>query len=174
MLSLIPEPFRLYAEIAIVVAGAAAAAGAAGWVVHHERNIGRAEINAVRDKENLQRQAVALKAQQDAATETARRLAAQQKADHDHETQLAAARADAAATASAAARLRQRIAQLASGSGPAPDHPAAAGVSTPAAGLGDVAGQCVAAYSELAEAARRGYLAGNDAAARYDALTAPP
>ena len=40
-LSLIPGPFKLYAEIAFVVAAASAVAGGTAWVMHHERDIGR-------------------------------------------------------------------------------------------------------------------------------------
>jgi hypothetical protein len=157
---------RLYAAI-VVIAGLV---GAAAWLAHHERDIGRAEIRAEWAADKDQRQASALQAQQDAAAETSRRLAAQQKADHDHQTQLAAARADAAAASAVAGGLRNRIAQLAAGSGGTPSHPAPADVSTPAGGLGTVAGECAAAFAALADAARRGYLAGLDAASRYDAL----
>ena len=170
MINLIPGPFKLYAEIAIVITAASAVAGASAWVMHHERDIGRKEVQAKWDADTIKRQAIANAAQNANAAETSRRLAAQQKADHDHETQLATARADAAVSAAIAGRLRNKIAQLAASGGTA-SNPAPADVSTPAGGLGTVAGECVAAFTTLAESARRGYLAGIDAASRYDALT---
>lgn len=119
----------------------------------------------------------AIKAQQAAADETARRLTDQQEASHVHEKQINQARADAADAAGAVARLRQRIAQLAAagsgGGGPASTDPAAAGIRTPASRIGDVAGQCVGALAQLRDVARRGQLAGDECAARYDALTVP-
>ena len=163
------SPYRLYAEIAAVALAASAVAGASAWVMHHERDIGRKEVQAKWDSDVSHRLQVAITAQNANAAETSRRLAAQQKADHDHEIQLATARADAAAASAVAGRLRNKIAQLAASGGTA-SNPAPADVSTPAGGLGTVAGECISAFTTLAEAARRGYLAGIDAASRYDAL----
>ena len=163
-------PYRLYAEIAAVVLAASAVAGASAWVMHHEREIGRKEVQAKWNVDVSHLRLVAIEAQSANAAETSRRLAAQQKADHDHETQLATARADAAAASAIAGRLRNKIAQLAASGGTA-SNPAPADVSTPAGGLGSVAGECVTAFATLVEAARRSYLAGIDAASRYDALT---
>lgn len=166
-------PYRLGAEITVIAFAVCVVGGGAAWVVHRERDIGRNEVRAKWASETLQRQAAAINAQQDAANETVRRLAAQQKVDHEHEIQLAAARADSAAAAGVAVRLRQRIARLAASGSGSGGNPAAADISTAAAGLGSVAGECVAAFAALADAARRGFIAGNDAAARYDSLNKP-
>jgi hypothetical protein len=179
-LDLIPAPYRL----AVAAAGALVVAAAIfGFGQHrHSQGVeeGRAQVQAQFDayKVQVQQQAIAardaaIKAQQEAAAESQRRIADQQEASHVHEKQLDQARADAAAAAGSVARLQHRIAQLtaAAGSGgPAGDHPAASPVGSPAARVGEVAGQCVGALAQLRDVARLGQLAGDECAARYDAL----
>jgi hypothetical protein len=183
-MSLLPIQYRIAIIAFVLLTGLAGVFGYGHR--QHAKGVtqGRAEVQAQFDAYKAQalQQAIAardlaIKAQQAAADETARRLTDQQEASHVHEKQLNQARADAADAAGAVARLRQRIAQLTAagsgGGGAASGNPAAAGVSTPAARVGDVAGQCVGALAQLRDVARRGQLAGDECAARYDALTAP-
>jgi hypothetical protein len=180
LLSLIPLPYRLV----LLSALAAAAFGSGAVWVHRDRAqhvaIGVAQEKALFDAyvAQVQQQAIAardaaIKAQQAAEAETERRISDQQEASRVHEKQLDQARADAAATTAAVQRLQHRIAQLAaaSRSGSAPSgNPAAASVSTPAERVGIVASESAAEYAALAEAARRGYLAGRECEADYQAL----
>lgn len=100
--------------------------------------------------------------------ETARRLAAQQKATQDAELQTAKARADAGAAAGAAERLRQQLSALRAASAPAGDT-AAAGAGTTDR-LADVLGQCADRYRDVAAAADRAVIAGRACEAAYNAL----
>jgi Protein of unknown function (DUF2514) len=181
-LDLLPLPYRLGIVAFLLAVGAA---GIVGYGHHkHTEGVadGKAIVQAQFDayKAQVQQQAIAardaaIKAQQAAAAESQRRLADQQEASHVHEKQLDQARADAAAAAGSVARLQHRIAQLAAAAGsggPAGDHPAASPVGSPAARVGEVAGQCVGALAQLRDVARRGQLAGDECAARYDALRA--
>jgi hypothetical protein len=183
-MSLLPIQYRIAIIAFVLLTGLAGVFGDGHRQYTKGVTQGRAEVQAQFDAYKAQalQQAIAardaaIKAQQAAADETARRLTDQQEASHVHEKQLNQARADAADAAGAVARLRQRIAQLTAagsgGGGAASSNPAAAAVSTPASRVGDVAGQCVGALAQLRDVARRGQLAGDECAARYDALTVP-
>jgi hypothetical protein len=183
-MSLLPIQYRIAIIAFVLLTGLAGVFGYGHRQYTKGVTQGRAEVQAQFDAYKAQalQQAIAardaaIKAQQAAADETARRLTDQQEASHVHEKQLNQARADAADAAGAVARLRQRIAQLTAagsgGGGAASSNPAAAAVSTPASRVGDVAGQCVGALAQLRDVARRGQLAGDECAARYDALTVP-
>jgi hypothetical protein len=183
-MSLLPIQYRIAIIAFVLLTGLAGVFGYGHRQDTKGVTQGRAEVQAQFDAYKAQalQQAIAardaaIKAQQAAADETARRLTDQQEASHVHEKQLNQARADAADAAGAVARLRQRIAQLTAagsgGGGAASSNPAAAAVSTPASRVGDVAGQCVGALAQLRDVARRGQLAGDECAARYDALTVP-
>lgn len=100
--------------------------------------------------------------------ETARRLAAQQKATQDAELQTAKARADAGAAAGAAERLRQQLISLRAASAPAGDSTAAGAGTTDR--LADVLGQCADRYRDVAAAADRAVIAGRACEAAYNAL----
>lgn len=100
--------------------------------------------------------------------ETARRLAAQQKATQDAELQTSKARADAGAAAGAAERLRQQLLSLRAASAPAGDTPAAG--ASPTDRLAEILGQCTEQYRDVAAAADRAVIAGRACEAAYQAL----
>jgi hypothetical protein len=100
--------------------------------------------------------------------ETARRLAAQQKATEDAELKASKARADAGAAAGAAVRLRQRLDDLRAASAPAGDTAAAGAGATDR--LADLLGQCADRYREVASSADRAIVAGHACEASYQAL----
>jgi len=100
--------------------------------------------------------------------ETARRLAAQQKATQDAEAQTVKARAAAGAAAGAAERLRQRLDAIRAASAPAGDT-STAGAGT-ADRLAEVLGQCTDRYRDVAAAADRAVIAGRTCEAAYSSL----
>jgi hypothetical protein len=133
-----------------------------GWQRHRAQSVAaqyqRAQASAAAERE------AALQA---SITETARRLAAQQKATNDARAQTTKARASAAAAGDAVVRLRERLAQSASA---APDNPAAA-VRSEAAALARVVGECAARYRGLAEVADAAVIAGRACEQSYEALS---
>lgn len=104
--------------------------------------------------------------------ETARRLAAQQKATQDAEIQTRKARTDAGAAAGAAERLRQQLVAVRA-AGASASNPAASGASATDR-LADLLGQCVDRYREVAAAADRAVIAGRTCEAGYKSLTNKP
>jgi hypothetical protein len=175
VLDLIPAPYRLAAELAIVVA----MTGGAAWFVHHERALGRdegrAEVQTKWDRARAVQQDQAIADAAANAKETQRRLARQKEAQDAYDTELAQARADADRAGAAADGLRQRAQAYAAAARRAASNPAAVGNSAPAGDpvmvLADVLGKVgdrsrlLAAY---ADAARR---AGKQCEAAYDALS---
>src|SRR5574340_6024 len=123
LLDLIPG----WAKLGILAALASAAAGLVGYQVHHQREIGRAEVRAEWDADTVRRQAAALAQAQANAEETARRLKKQQENDRENTRLLAAARADADRNRAAADSLREQNADAVRRWRAALDHPAAGG-----------------------------------------------
>jgi hypothetical protein len=136
-----------------------------GWQRHKAQSVAaeyqRAQASAAAERE------AALQA---SITETARRLAAQQKVTNDARAQTIKARAAAAAAGDAVQQLRERLAQSAS---PAPGNPAPASRSETAA-LARVLGICAERYQGLAGIADAAIVAGKACEASYDALTKAP
>lgn len=137
-------------------AAALAIAGFVAFAVHHERSVGAAKVEAVRQAENAQRAAVAAAATASAAIETARRESAQAEVSHEADRFNAVASAAAHDAAAADVRLRDRLA--AAGRRAATPDPTAAAPSAstdPTAsvpygvftGVDDAAGQ-LATYSD--------------------------
>lgn len=103
--------------------------------------------------------------------ETARRLAAQQKATQNAELKLAKARTDASAAGAAAQRLRDRLGAIRAAESSA-SNPAVAGAGTTDR-LADILGECADRYREVAAAADRAVIAGRTCEAAYSSLTKP-
>jgi Protein of unknown function (DUF2514) len=101
--------------------------------------------------------------------ETARRLAAQQKATQDAEAKTVKARSDAAGAAGAAERLRKQLLAIRAASAPAGD-PSATGPGS-ADRLAEILGECVERYRTVAAAADRAVIAGRTCEASYTALS---
>lgn len=177
---LIPPQYRLLAELAI------AAAALAGMFAlgHHGGHAsgyakGHAEAVAVKaqwDAEKLQAQQAAITAQEQAATETQRRLTAAQEQDHEdriHEQR----RADGVVDLSARDQRLQQLADSAAHSCgvSAASNPAAPVVSQAASSPSDLSayvrrrmGEAARGVVEYADAAGD---AAESCAARYDALS---
>ena len=172
LLKFMPNP-RAALELAVVIA----LAGLIGWAIHHERDVGRHEIQLKWDADLAVRKAAADRAQAQSDAESARRIATLKEIEHDAQSQVIAARADAASAADSAQRLRQRFAALARRGG-MPGNPASAagGASAPSAGdlQADVFGRVVEAARQLAATADGRGPAGQLAADAYDALTPSP
>lgn len=136
-----------------------------GWQRHKAQSVAaeyqRAQASAAAERE------AALQA---SISETARRLAAQQKVANDARAQTIKARASAAAAGDAVQQLRERLAQSAS---PGTDNPAPAGRGETAA-LARVLGICAARYQSLAGIADAAIIAGKACESSYDALTRAP
>lgn len=101
--------------------------------------------------------------------ETARRLAAQQKATQDAEKQTTKARADAGVAHAAAARLRERLVAVRAAQ-PRTGDTAAAGAGT-ADRLAELLGQCADRYRAVAASADSAVIAGRACEAAYTSLT---
>lgn len=136
-----------------------------GWQRHKAQSVAaeyqRAQASAAAERE------AALQA---SISETARRLAAQQRIATDAKAQTAKARASAAAAGDAVQQLRERLAQSAS---PGPDNPAPASRGETAA-LARVLGICAERYQSLAGIADAAIVAGKACEQSYDALTRAP
>jgi hypothetical protein len=100
--------------------------------------------------------------------ETARRLAAQQKATQDAEAQIIKARAAAAGANAAADRLRDRLAAIRAAEPRASDPAASSASQTDR--LADVLGECATRYREVAASADHAIIAGRACEASYQAL----
>jgi hypothetical protein len=109
----IPEPFKLYAEIGTVVLVGAMVGGWTARAVHHERDIGRHEVQQKWDVAVSSQRASDLAQSEANAAETARRLKAQKESQDAQTKLLAAARADADRNRAAADSLRQQSADTA-------------------------------------------------------------
>lgn len=169
-------PSRVAAELIGIAIICAALIGGLTWFAHHERAIGRFQVQARWDASIVKQQADALAESQANAKETQRRLERQKENQDAYDAELARARADAASATDAAGRLRQRAEQLAAAARRAASNAAAGSVGSTAPDasgmLSDVLGKAVersrllAAY---ADAARR---AGLQCERDYDALKA--
>jgi small-conductance mechanosensitive channel len=167
LLDLVPG----WAKASAIAARAAAAVGFVSYQVHHQREIGRAEVRAEWD-------AAALAEAQSNARESLRRLERQQENQRDQNAQLAAARADADRNRAAADGLREQNADAVRRWRAALDHPATGGECAAAGDaigvLADVLSRAdrragiLAAYADAARAA------GLQCERDYSALTSAP
>lgn len=161
LLDLVPG----WAKLAILAALAAAAVGLVGYQVHHQREIGRAEVRAEWDADTVRRQAAALAQAEANARESFRRL----------ERGAEAERKKNATLQSLERRLADALDELRS----RPDRPAtAAAADHPALGQACTGAQLYRPDAEFLarEAARaQRILAERDYCHdRYDALTSAP
>lgn len=160
-------PYRLIAWL--LLAAGLFAAGA--WFVHHQRAFGvqqgRAEIQAKWDESALQQA-------QANASETQRRLAAQQETQRAHDQELAVAQRDAAAARTASERLSRQLAAFVAASRAHPTPPS----DSPPAGdpigvLADVLGRADHRAGILAAYADSARIAGLQCERSYQALIQP-
>jgi hypothetical protein len=168
-LALIPIKDWLYlAAITALLAGAA-------LFVHHERSIGAARVEKVRQAETAQRAAVASAWAASSASETQRRQAAQQESDHEADRFTALADAGHARAVSALDGLRQRA--TAADARCLPRDPAAVAPGPAASAAGDlpadVLGRLGQAAVDIAAFADKSHGAGRDAEQQYDSLNLP-
>lgn len=148
--------------------------------VHHERDVGAARVEKVRQAENTQRIAVAAAWAASSASETQRREAAQKESDHEADRFTALADAGHAHAVSALDGLRQRAA--AADARCLPHDPAAVASGPAASGAGDlpadVLGRLGQAAVDIAAFADKSHGAGIDAQQQHDSLSlgheAPP
>lgn len=142
-----------------------------GLFVHHERQVGRNEVEQVRQAENAKRAAVAAAWAASAATENQRRVTAQKDSDHEADRFTALADAGHAHAVSALDGLRQRAA---AGAGRVPGDPAAVPAGPPAGDAGnlssDVLGRLGQAAVDIAAFADKAHGAGGNAERQYDLL----
>jgi Flp pilus assembly protein TadB len=145
---------------------ALAAAAVLGWFAWHDHQV-REQATASIRAEVAQ---ATIKAQQEAATETARRVQAQSEIANDAHAQAEHARADADAAAAARDRLRDRLAAVVASAG----HPSSA-TGSEAAGdpigvLAVVLGRADERAGLLADLADKRGIAGAACERAYDAL----
>lgn len=164
-------------KLAVCAVALSAAGAGVTWFIHHERDVGRAEIRAEWDTEKLQQQAQALAQSQTNARETIRRIDRQQEAQDAHDKEIARARADAAGAAVAAGRLRDQLATFAAAARGAAGNPGAVGngtaTGTPVDLLADLFSRADSEAGILAEALDRSYAAGVQCVRAYEALKPP-
>lgn len=170
LLALIPA--RVY-EYALIVLACALI----GWgFIAHERELGAARVEAVRQAEHAAAAAVAASAVASAAAESQRREARIQEIVHATQQAASAVAADASTAARERDALRVQLRTVvAAGRGGMPDNPAPA-ASGPAAGpdaavLADLLGRAVDRDLELARIADERGVAGTACERSYDALS---
>jgi len=155
------------------VGAAVAIASAVAWAIHHERDVGRHEIQVQWDADRARMKAEADKAQAANDAESARRIETLKEIERDSQDKVAAARDAASAATDSALRLQQRFAAAAR-SRTAPGNPAAAAssASAPAASdlLADVFNRIDDAAGQLAAYADAARIAGAACERSYDAL----
>ena len=143
--------------------------------VHHEREVGAARVEKVRQAENARRSAVAAAWAASSATETQRREKAQKESDHEADRFTALADAGHAHAVSALDGLRQRAAAADARCVPGDPAAVAAGSSASATGdlRADVLGRLGQAAVDIAAFADGAHGAGTDAQQQYDSLNLP-
>lgn len=155
--------------VAAIALVAGAAAGLS-WFVHHERDIGRAEVRAQIARE-------AADESQRNAKETQRRLDRQEEAQRAHDEELARASADAARARDAAGRLRQRVDELVAAARRAGCNPTAGGqrqaAEDPIGVLAELQRRADERAGILADYADRARIAGQQCERAYDSLNKP-
>lgn len=161
----------------LLAACLALAAGYAAWT-HHQREIGRAEVQLKWDAAVSQQRAAALAEATANAQESLRRIERQQENQRVQDAQLAQARADAGRNDAAAGQLRDQLAATARRWRAALDHPATVG-DRAAAGdaigvLADVLRRADRRAGILAAYADASRAAGLQCERDYQALTPPP
>lgn len=143
-----------------------------GWA-HHERDIGRAEVQAKWDAERAKQTAAALAQSQRNAEETQRRLTAQQEVQRVHDEELARVQADAGRARAAAVSLRGQLAAF-TAAGRAPGNSSTGGNGAPAATALDLLAELFSAADdrsgELAAALDASHAAGLQCVRQYDSL----
>ena len=173
-MNLIPEPYKILAEV-VMVAAAFAGAGFVGARI--ERNAMQVKLDAVQhawDAERAQEAAAALKATQEARAEEQRRVVATQEVIHAAQAKLVTVAAAAGRALNSAVSLRERAAAVAAG-GAMPEAAAAPGRGASGAGpgllLADVLGRMGEAGGQLAAEADRARVAGEACEQQYNSLT---
>lgn len=169
-LGLIPARDWLYL-IAI-----AALLAAAALFVSHERTVGAAKVEAVRQAEHASMAAVAASASASAAAETNRRQGAILEIVNDTQTQAARVASDAVSAAAARDALRVQLAAVVRASRVPGDSAAAPGgsaASDPIGVLSDVLGRADDRATDLARLADERGTAGAACERSFDALTKP-
>jgi hypothetical protein len=173
-MNLIPEPYKLLAELAMV---GAAVAGIGFIGARLEHNSMQVKLDAVQhawDAERAQESAAALKATQEARAEEQRRTVATQEVVKHAQAQTVVVAAAAGRALDALARLRQRAAAVAASGGVPGDSSApsrGASAAGPGLVLADVLGRMGEDGGRVAAYADRARVAG-DACERWaDALT---
>lgn len=174
LLDLIPT----WAKLALAAAVAAAVVGLVGWQVHHQRDIGRAEVQLKWDAADSRLKDRAIAESAANAAETARRLKAQKENQHEQDKLLAAARSDAARNAADADRLRDQNAttarQWSDALSNSPTVQQCASAGTAITVQADMLGRLDRAASEFAAYADTARAAGLKCSADYESLTAGP
>jgi len=169
LLRLVPARDWLYiAAFTVLLVGGIA-------FVRHEREIGAARVEQLRQAETTQRAAVAAAWAASSATETQRRQAAQKESDHEADRFTALAYAGHADAVSALDGLRQRTAAATARCVPGDPAAVAAGAAAGAAGdlPADVLGRLGQAAVDIAAFADKSRGAGVDAERQYDSLNLP-
>jgi hypothetical protein len=164
-----------WVKLAILAAAVSAATAFLGYEVHHQRDIGRAEVQLKWDAAVSDQRAKALAEATANAEETARRLKAQKENQDAQDELLAAAHRDAALNAAGADRLRAQLADTAHRWREALRHSPTV-VQCQAAGTAivlqaDVLGRADRRAGELAAYSDAARAAGLKCQADYDALT---
>lgn len=169
LLALLPGRDWLYICAFMVLLG-----GGIGFV-HHEREVGAARVEKVRQAETAQRAAVAAAWAASSASETQRRQAAQKESDHEADRFTALADASHAHAVSALDGLRQRAAAADARCLPRDSAAVAAGSAASAPGdlPADVLGRLGQAAVDIAAFADKSRGAGSDAEQQYDSLSLP-
>jgi hypothetical protein len=180
-MNLIPEPYKLLAELAVTAASLGGL-----WLLGHHQGVAAehqraavqlADVQHRWDVERAQESAAAASASEADRVEEQRRLAAQQEVIRHAENQIAEARAAAGRAAAAAGGLRERAAAVAARCDRAPSDTAAASpgpaASDPGVLLADVLGRLEESGRRLAQIADERGAAGAACEASYDALKPP-
>jgi hypothetical protein len=153
-------------------AGVLAFAGLVAWGVHHERSVGAAKVEAIRQAEHAQAAAVAASAASANQAESARRIQSQAEVSRETSRLNLVSGLAARDAADSAERLRDRLAAAAGGASAADSAPPGGCTATSAALavqsklLGRVveAARLAGAYADSAA------IAGRACVAEYDAL----
>jgi hypothetical protein len=167
-------PYALFVKIAAIAIAAAAVAGAWATFIHHERDIGRAEVRQAWDGEKRVQLAAAAAEAQVNAKETQRRLERQKESQDGHDQEVTQARAAAAAASDAAGRMRRHAEQLAAAARGSCSNSTARGdgkaTEDPAGVLAELLGRVVERSRRLAEYGDAARIAGAQCERDYDAL----
>lgn len=172
-MSLIPDPYKLLIEVAMVAAAFAGAGFVGARIEHNSMQVKLDAVQHAWDAERAQDQAAALKATQEARAEEQRRAIVTQEVVNHAKAQTVVVAAAAGRALDSLARLRERAASAAGRS--VPGNPAAASGGSTAQGpgllLADVLGRMGSAGGQLATYADQARVAGDACEQQYNSLT---